>query len=108
MTKLFDSINQKIVKREIVSRHLPNADFNTAGGVIRKTGITTLLGISLAASHLFLIFVFPEKKKTEIFYIVRVTMISVIHKKPVNVITLVGKGQSDKINQMITIIDEIY
>ena len=33
--------------------------------------------MSLAASHLLLIFLFPEKKKTELFYIVRVNVFHV-------------------------------
>jgi len=51
------------------------SDINVAEGVIRNTGSTTLLATSLGTSHLIMMFIFPEEKKKELFYLVRVVII---------------------------------
>jgi hypothetical protein len=51
---------------------MPLSDYNNAGGIIRKTGSTTLLATSLVVSHLLMMFLFPDGKKKESFYLVRV------------------------------------
>jgi hypothetical protein len=54
----------------ICDQNYPN--INIAGGIIRKTGNTSALAISLALSHLLLIFFVPEELKQELYYFVKV------------------------------------
>jgi hypothetical protein len=70
-TQNFSNVNlEGETTGNICDQNYPN--INIAGGIIRKTGNTSALAISLALSHLLLIFFVPEELKKELYYFIKV------------------------------------